>query len=410
MTDRIRTQAVPPDVARDEPLKPADTHLHEIEVCVPNNPNWPSLMGYLGSEYFKRGYFRRAHAAFAALFELDGTSVAVGQMLVRTLILLGRRDEAIEVLGQLLEVGTLEDGSRTWIRDKLKTLARGGATTANTAESARVTMTAKAPASVADEAHGMSGQLMQDLDMGQLVTRYGGSTEGQVATVEEQLARDPDNVMLLDWYAFLLYSTGRYADAAKRYERLIETSKASAPRLYYLGSSYLAQHRMQDALVCWQHLKKWFPDSPLLRRVDAKVAKLQQAVQAAPATEPAAADPLEFTDFTKYARSDGSGIAEVESLLGQDPDNVAVLDWAAFLNYSNGQFDRALVLYKNLIEKDPENLQAYYYVGNIFCRTGRYPEAARHWRILLERFPDHKLARRAKPRLQKIERVLDGSE
>ena len=405
--------AVPPQVAESEPLKGEDQHLQDIEVCIPNNPNWPSLLGYLGSEYYKRGYFKRACAAFGYLFQFDPDKPAIGQSLVRSLIMTGQREKAIDTLCTLVEKSSLTAEQRKWVREKLKELAMGEPTLPPPPQKTKVP--ANQP-KVAEETHQMSGSVMGDLDVKSIISRHGASSEAQSATVEEQLKtveeqlkQDPKNTMLLDWYAFVLYTNGRINESITTYERLIKEFQPNANRLYYLGSAYLASHRLNDCLTCWKYLEQWYPNSPLVKRTQKKLARVKAAL---PKVKTKPLDKLEtknleFTDFTKYKKGDGAGIAEVEALLAKDPDNLSVLDWTAFINYSNGNFKRALELYQKLVEKDPGNLHAYYYVGNIYCRTGRYGEAARQWRVLLERFPDHKLAVKAKPKLEKIEAALD---
>ena len=391
------------EIAEQEPLRPEDQHLTEIEVCLPNNPNWPSLLGYLGSEYFKLGYYLRSRSAFSFLFEFDPEKSHVGQSLVRSQLQLGQRELAIDTLCTMMEKSNLTSEQRKWVREKLKELARGEQTQKPQQKSPE-------QSNIAEETNQMSGTLMRDLDINTFITLHGKSSDEQIVEVEEQLKKDPNNTMLLDWYAFVLYSNGRVSESIPAYERLIKEFQPNANRLYYLGSAYLADQKIREALTCWKYLQQWYPNSPLVKKVEKKLDKVRSALPKSFAQTTSnnnkGIDKLEFTDFTDYAQ-DKTNVAEVEAALQKDPSNLSVVDWTAFINYTNGNFDRALELYQRVVELDPENLHAYYYVGNIYCRTGRYAEAAQHWRILLDRFPEHKLASKAKPKLAKIEAVLD---
>ena len=52
--------------------------------------------------------------------------------------------------------------------------------------------------------------------------------------------------------------------------------------------------------------------------------------------------------LTKYTSGSGEGIPEVEKLLEGDPNNVDLLDWLAFMYYSNDNIDKAIETYTRL--------------------------------------------------------------
>jgi len=91
---------------------------------------------------------------------------------------------------------------------------------------------------------------------------------------------------------------------------------------------------------------------------------------------------------------DGSGLAEVEATLLANPNKPEVLDWAAFAYYTAGNLPRALACYQRALLLEDDNPHAYFYLGTIYCRLGRFDQAARYWHSLLTRYPDHALARK----------------
>ena len=104
-----------------------------------------------------------------------------------------------------------------------------------------------------------------------------------------------------------------------------------------------------------------------------------------------------------------TGADEIEALLAADPDNLQLLDWAAFMNYTAGCYDKALMHYKRCLELDPRNPQTYYYIGSTLARLERYKEAEPYWLRLVQHFPDHKVTAKTRPKLEKIQKLLGSA-
>lgn len=112
--------------------------------------------------------------------------------------------------------------------------------------------------------------------------------------------------------------------------------------------------------------------------------------------------------LTQYTSGDGQGVEEMEKMLAKDPNNLQLLDWLAFMYYSNNQTDRAIETYSRIIQIDPSNASQHYYLANSFYKANRIEEALSHWRRVVEIKPDGKLARKADGRIKKVEAALNG--
>lgn len=58
-------------------------------------------------------------------------------------------------------------------------------------------------------------------------------------------------------------------------------------------------------------------------------------------------------------------------------------------SYKRGEFKKAQVLFGQLIENDPKNVDAYFYLANIFHRNGEIGKAIRAFKKVLELDPSH---------------------
>lgn len=110
--------------------------------------------------------------------------------------------------------------------------------------------------------------------------------------------------------------------------------------------------------------------------------------------------------LTQYTSGDGQGIAEMEKMLEKDPNNPQLIDWIAFMYYSNDQPAKAISWYQRGIGLDPSNASQHYYLANSYYKANRLDEALAHWRKVCELKPEGKLARKANTRIKKAEAAL----
>ncbi|PKL48003.1 MAG: hypothetical protein CVV42_11000 [Candidatus Riflebacteria bacterium HGW-Riflebacteria-2] len=103
--------------------------------------------------------------------------------------------------------------------------------------------------------------------------------------------------------------------------------------------------------------------------------------------------------LTKYTAGTGEGINEVEKLLEGDPNNVDLLDWLAFMYYSNNNIDKAVETYKKALAIKPDNENQHYYLANSYFKKSMLAEAKKEWNEVIRLKPNSKIAKNAQERI-----------
>lgn len=125
-------------------------------------------------------------------------------------------------------------------------------------------------------------------------------------------------------------------------------------------------------------------------------------IEAAPAAAPSsgAANSGEGV-LTQYQEGTGEGISEIENKLKDDPNNPDLLDWLAFMYYSNNQLDKAVEIYQRALNLNYENEHQHYYLGNSFFKKGISDRAIEEWEVVISLKPNSKIAQNAQERINK---------
>ena len=105
---------------------------------------------------------------------------------------------------------------------------------------------------------------------------------------------------------------------------------------------------------------------------------------------------------TQYQEGTGEGIEEIEARLKEDPNNEDLLDWLAFMYYSNGKLEKAIETYQRAINLNYENEHQHYYLGNAFYKLGKNDRAVEEWEVVVQLKPESKLAQNAQERIGKV--------
>lgn len=103
--------------------------------------------------------------------------------------------------------------------------------------------------------------------------------------------------------------------------------------------------------------------------------------------------------LTKYTAGTGEGINEVEKLLEGDPNNVDLLDWLAFMYYSNNNIDKAIETYKRALSIKSDNENQHYYLANSYFKKSMMAEAKKSWSEVIRIKPNSKIAKNAQERI-----------
>ena len=250
---------IPFELAESEPLKELDKDLVETEQQYEENPSRKMLLHYLAVEYFKRGYNKRCMFVCQKLTKVEASRASVWQLLARCQLKLRMDDRARETLQVLEKMPNVEPEIHKWTLKRLKELEP------------QVQV-------IDDDEDGpkRGSPLGAVLEQRNIVTYIGSKSDEQVDAVRAQVAEDPDNPELLDWYAFVLYSSERIEEAIEIYERIVKEFTPSDTTYYYLGSAYLKMANVKMAFIYFEALQREYPKSPLLKKIDDKRIKLKK--------------------------------------------------------------------------------------------------------------------------------------
>jgi len=105
--------------------------------------------------------------------------------------------------------------------------------------------------------------------------------------------------------------------------------------------------------------------------------------------------------LTQYQEGTGEGISEIENKLKDDPNNPDLLDWLAFMYYSNNELDKAVEIYQRALNLNYENEHQHYYLGNSFFKKGISDRAIEEWEVVISLKPNSKIAQNAQERINK---------
>lgn len=104
--------------------------------------------------------------------------------------------------------------------------------------------------------------------------------------------------------------------------------------------------------------------------------------------------------ITDYRKEPLDQVAEVRKMLEADPDNPELLDWLAFVYYSNGMWDAAVSIYEKLIKQGYRVPSQRLYLGNALFKKGLKVLALNEWRKAEELDKNGSVARKARDRIQ----------
>lgn len=109
---------------------------------------------------------------------------------------------------------------------------------------------------------------------------------------------------------------------------------------------------------------------------------------------------------TGYSRGgDPDMLEQVRQLVAGMPDNPELIEWYAFLLYTNGKYEEAVGCYERLIACGQARANEFFYLGNALYKSGQLVDAVQAWYIAVQQEPGSKIGKKA---AERIERVNDG--
>ena len=106
--------------------------------------------------------------------------------------------------------------------------------------------------------------------------------------------------------------------------------------------------------------------------------------------------------FSVHTKHSLETLESTRKLIEKDPHNRDLLDWFAFMLYSNEHFSEAIDIYRRLLKQDEGSIEHMYYLGCCLYRTGRTEEAVSHWQEAIKRDPMGLYGRKAKDKVEQV--------
>jgi TolA-binding protein len=95
-------------------------------------------------------------------------------------------------------------------------------------------------------------------------------------------------------------------------------------------------------------------------------------------------------------------LLSIRERIEADPENLALLDWAAYSFYSSGEVETAAEYYRRLVREYPASPNYHYYLGNCLYQLEDLEAAATHWRRVVSLDPAGEFAGRAMRKLSSV--------
>lgn len=198
-------------------------------------------------------------------------------------------------------------------------------------------------------------------------------------------------------WAQCMLQAGRWAEAAERFQALLDADPACDAALLGLGLAHLRQHRLEEALSLLERYLEKHPDDASARFGQAVALHLAGDLdQAVPLYEQVAADPDHAADAlvnlaSLYRQQKNAGKLEECSrrLLDLDPDSVVAREAAAYAAFLKEDYGRAAENLQWLAERGPMPVEMWMNLGLCRRREGKPDQALEAYRRVLEMQPDH---------------------
>ena len=111
--------------------------------------------------------------------------------------------------------------------------------------------------------------------MEELLTKYTPGNSDGIQEVEKLLEGDPNNVDLLDWLAFMYYSSGNIDKAIETYKKALANKPDNENQHYYLGNSYYKKNMFLEAKKCWSEVIRLKPSSKIAKNAQERINYLK---------------------------------------------------------------------------------------------------------------------------------------
>ncbi len=207
-----------------------------------------------------------------------------------------------------------------------------------------------------------------------------GRTEEAELEIKAVVKERPDDTKMLMTLTEVLALGGRYDEAIKPLDEILAIEPDNKTALLYKARFLSWNTRYPAALEVYDRLIEKYPEWILPRREKGRVLG--------------------------WARRYKDSIDTYNGILGEiGPDGPSELESKAKECFYKGYDSRAIESYKELLELEPENLEALFDIGQVYSRQMRWENARNTYNKVLKILPRHF---RAKEALDKVDIMAKG--
>lgn len=100
------------------------------------------------------------------------------------------------------------------------------------------------------------------------ITNYAKASDpSELAKMEELLEKDPNSIPLLEWIAFMYYTSDNLERAVELYERLVKLQGDNEGHHYYLANLYRKLDKIEQAVEHWRKVLALNPQGKFADKV-----------------------------------------------------------------------------------------------------------------------------------------------
>lgn len=180
---------------------------------------------------------------------------------------------------------------------------------------------------------------------------------------EKGLEKNPNNLYLHRSLAHILVGREMTEEAVTHYETIVKLDSKAAGDYKKLGNLYLKQDDVDAAIQAYEATTKINPQDVESQDI---LAKLYEQV-----------DPEAM-------------INRLEEIIKLDPKNTEAIFKLGRARFNRDEFAKAEQLFRNFLQKQPDDIYAMEYLGNSLQNQNKYRKAINVYNQIIQKDPNHK--------------------
>jgi len=106
--------------------------------------------------------------------------------------------------------------------------------------------------------------------------------------------------------------------------------------------------------------------------------------------------------FSVHTRHTAETLESTRKLIEADPRNRELLDWYAYMLYSNECYSEAADVYMRLLEQEQGSVEHLYYLGCCLYRVGRTEDAVARWQEAVKLAPTSLYGAKCREKVEQV--------